>query len=236
MRATMTRMATGGLVMAAALLSMASDVSAQLGGPYISGRLVPALGNIDDLESRTTPGGAAAPDTVLVDDLEEFVAGAALAVGYDWRDQNWPIRTEIEYRYRYHFDWETQSAANNRFYNSSTRYSHALQANVAYIFGLTAGFDGYVLGGVGVRYSMTEGDVINRATNATIDGNVTTENTNLLWNVGGGVMWHFADNWSAELEYRYIDLGTLDFESGAGDRLTGEAYSHDFVLGLVYRL
>lgn len=226
----------GAMAIAAMTVLTVSTAEAQLGGLYFSGRLVPALGDIDNLESRTTPGGPTAPDTALVDDAVEFVAGASLAAGYDWRDRGWPIRTEVEYRYRYHFDWETFSAANDVFYDASTRYSHALQVNLAYVFGLVQGFDGYVLGGAGWRFSRTEGQEWARSTNTVVDGNVSTDNTNFIWTVGAGVMWHFAEDWSAELEYRYVDLGTLDFETGTGDRLSGDAYSHDLIVGLVYRL
>ena len=38
--------------------------------------------------------------------------------------------------------------------------------------------------------------------------------TNVGWNVGGGLEYAFVDNWSAKLEYLYVDLGTATCGAG----------------------
>ncbi|HEY6619056.1 MAG TPA: outer membrane beta-barrel protein [Steroidobacteraceae bacterium] len=39
-------------------------------------------------------------------------------------------------------------------------------------------------------------------------GRVTTTKTQSGWTAGAGVQWAFADNWTARVEYLYVDLGT----------------------------
>ncbi len=39
-------------------------------------------------------------------------------------------------------------------------------------------------------------------------GGVTTTKTQAGWTAGAGIEWAFADNWTARVEYLYVDLGT----------------------------
>ena len=43
----------------------------------------------------------------------------------------------------------------------------------------------------------------------TYDG-VNSTKTQAGWTVGAGVEWAFANNWTAKLEYLYVDLGTYN--------------------------
>ena len=44
---------------------------------------------------------------------------------------------------------------------------------------------------------------------ATTPGFATVDNTNVGWTVGAGVEYAFAPNWSAKVEYLYVDLGNV---------------------------
>ena len=44
----------------------------------------------------------------------------------------------------------------------------------------------------------------------TVIATVSTSSTLTGWTVGGGLEYGFADNWSAKLEYLYVDLGDVD--------------------------
>jgi outer membrane immunogenic protein len=57
------------------------------------------------------------------------------------------------------------------------------------------------------------------------------------WTVGMGVEWAFAQNWSAKLEYNYMDFGskTVLFAPLADDPSSVDQKIHTFTVGLNYR-
>jgi opacity protein-like surface antigen len=68
----------------------------------------------------------------------------------------------------------------------------------------------YVTGGLAVGEVMTAGTVFG------FDGNgnpvntiVSSHNTKAGWTAGGGIEGHLAGNWTAKIEYLYLDLGTV---------------------------
>jgi opacity protein-like surface antigen len=68
----------------------------------------------------------------------------------------------------------------------------------------------YVTGGIDVGEVMTAGTVF------AFDGNgnpvntiVSSHNTQAGWAVGGGLEGRLAGNWTAKIEYLYLDLGTV---------------------------
>jgi len=44
----------------------------------------------------------------------------------------------------------------------------------------------------------------------TVIASISSSSTRAGWTVGGGFEYGFADNWSAKIEYLYVDLGTID--------------------------
>jgi outer membrane immunogenic protein len=75
------------------------------------------------------------------------------------------------------------------------------RAGVAFDRVLVYATGGAAFGGLRTTDSLTAG------------GATTTVNTTanrVGWTVGGGVEWAFAFNWTARVEYLYVDLGTLD--------------------------
>jgi opacity protein-like surface antigen len=75
---------------------------------------------------------------------------------------------------------------------------------------VTADALAYVTGGVAVGEVMTAGTVFGFDG----DGNpvntiVSSHNTKASWTVGGGIEGRLAGNWTAKIEYLYLDLGTV---------------------------
>jgi iron complex outermembrane recepter protein len=75
---------------------------------------------------------------------------------------------------------------------------------------VTPGALAYVTGGLAVGEIMTAGTVFGFDG----DGNpvntiVSSHNTKAGWTVGGGIEGRLAGNWTAKLEYLYLDLGTV---------------------------
>jgi outer membrane immunogenic protein len=53
------------------------------------------------------------------------------------------------------------------------------------------------------------------------------------WTVGGGIEYAFAPNWSAKLEYLFVDLGDKVYPLGTPDRV--DVQTHLVRAGLNYR-
>lgn len=64
----------------------------------------------------------------------------------------------------------------------------------------------------------------------------SSSNNHVGWTIGGGVEWALLDNWSAKIEYLYLDLGNRDYFGGpnAGG-FDADVTAHTVKLGLNYR-
>jgi outer membrane immunogenic protein len=65
----------------------------------------------------------------------------------------------------------------------------------------------------------------------------TSSATHIGWTVGAGVEWALLDNWSAKVEYLYLDLGNQDYFGGPGvlGGFDADVTAHTVKVGLNYR-
>ncbi|MFZ5691219.1 MAG: outer membrane protein [Pseudomonadota bacterium] len=64
----------------------------------------------------------------------------------------------------------------------------------------------------------------------------SSSNTHVGWTVGAGVEWALLDNWSAKVEYLYLDLGNQDYFGGpAAGGFDADVTAHTVKVGLNYR-
>ena len=64
----------------------------------------------------------------------------------------------------------------------------------------------------------------------------TSSNTHVGYAVGGGVEWALAPNWSAKIEYLYLDLGSEQYFGGVGNGgFDADLQAHTVKVGLNYR-
>ncbi len=62
----------------------------------------------------------------------------------------------------------------------------------------------------------------------------STEDSHNGWTAGGGLEWAFAPNWSAKVEYLYLESGNIDIGSSGGVTLNGRIKDNIVRLGLNY--
>src|SRR5262249_56647058 len=68
----------------------------------------------------------------------------------------------------------------------------------------------YVTGGLAVGEVMTAGTVFGFDGNGSpVNTIVSSHNTKAGWTLGGGLEGRLAGNWTAKIEYLYLDLGTV---------------------------
>ena len=69
---------------------------------------------------------------------------------------------------------------------------------------------------------------------ATYPGLATVDNTNVGWTVGAGLEYAFAPNWSAKVEYLYVDLGNVGCGAGSSCYFNAAANNKvDFTTNIV---
>jgi opacity protein-like surface antigen len=218
---------------AAALAVLASGAPVQAGdgeaGPYLGIRAIgAAFAEMSDVQTT----GFGGPTNVEND--SDQVAGPAGVIG--WRFKNFPLRTEIEggYRVRFDFDVRDQAPASTVDYEMNVATAQVL-FNAVFEWRNSSSFTPFVGGTVGWVRNTTDTQRTVLGTQAQV--NQEQDQDNIAWGAMAGVDWRFADNWSAEVAYRFINLGEVESPNFAtGEQITAEDYlSHDVLLSVFYR-
>ena len=221
------------LVLAAALLAAVSvDTTAeaqdQTNRAYLGIRAIGSIASLGD----TTTRGFGGP--TLVENDSDQVAGPAVVGG--WIFKNFPLRMEIEGGNRYRFDYDVRDLAGGGTidYEIDVR-TWQLLLNTIFEWRNSSSFTPMIGATVGWARQHIDIQRTNLATQAQITPDNDTDN--IAWGGLLGVNWAFAQNWSADLMYRYINLG--DVESGVipgtGERIEAEDYvSHDVLISVNY--
>ena len=198
-------------------------------GFYIGGNVGGAWANVTHTSSSTTTG--------VVRDTNRQNASSVIGggqVGYNWMaTPNWVLGIEADI-----------SAAN--LSSSHTRSNGADTAsNKINDFGTVRGRLGYAwqnlmlygTGGYAWAYDKASRTQIIGATGAATPGTVENLSKTLSgWTIGGGLEWGFARNWSAKVEYLYMNFGSAGFAFPLS--LRTESYSTNVSVarvGLNYR-
>jgi len=197
------------------------------GGFYLGVRGIGSFAELDDVNS----SGFGGAENVENDDDE--VAGVGGIVGYRWED--FPLRTEIEGSYRFRFDMDTRDQDAPVVDYETDIATTSVLFNALLEWRNESDFTPFVGGSVGwARNSAdTERNVLGGGGNENDDN----DEDNVAWGAMAGVDWLFTDFMSAEIAYRYINLGDVD----AGDFSTGESLdaddytSHEILLSISYR-
>jgi outer membrane immunogenic protein len=186
-------------------------------GFYIGGYAGGLWGDKDWVEVvGPVPGGSIHPN------YSGFIGGGQ--VGFNYQFDRWVFGIEGE--------WGGTNASGNTRCISSAAVTCGVELNWVAMLTGRVGFtvDRALIyakgGGVWVQedYPVAPGT----------PGAITLNNTRDGWTIGGGVEYAFTPNWSAKIEYNYLDLGTnrLNF-AGAVEDITQRA--HIAKIGLNYR-
>jgi len=84
--------------------------------------------------------------------------------------------------------------------------------------GVTVTPDLLLYGTGGLAYGHVEASANTQLFNVNVESPASVSKTKVGWTAGAGAEWMFARNWSAKLEYLYIDLGS---ESAIGNVVAG---------------
>lgn len=198
-----------------------------LGEAYVGVRAIGSVASLDDVD---TSGFTGSRD--IENDSDE-TAGIGVIAGFRWADI--PLRTEVEASYRFRFDLDARDNGPPAVTYESNVDSINVLFNAILEWRNDSDFTPFIGGTIGWARNMAENTRINVPTQTSTTDDTDTDN--LAYGGIAGVDWRFAESWSAELAYRYIDLGKVDGGSfAAGDSIEADHYvSHDLLLSFSYR-
>jgi len=177
--------------------------------------------------------------------------GGSLAIGYDFsKSHGIPVRAELEYaifsgakvkKSESYFeaadDW-------GRDKKEQTFGIQTLFLNAYFDFDTGTQFTPYVGAGLGLAFINTKGkfrgsgdDSGDEQDFGRYEFNLSTKSrtvTNFAWNIGAGVGYEIDKNWTVDLGYRFVGLGSVKTKNSTGsfnadlDSFAGGPYAFDF--------
>lgn len=203
-------------------------------GFYVTLTGIGGFSELNDTENEGSLGG----DTTNSSE-SDLVGGVGAALGYQWAVPGGRLRTEVDFHYRFRFDFdENRPVIDNALPNAGLDSDLATAtwlANLNYVIDLGYDIAPYVGGGLGATYYDAENEFndIGGLGRSSDD----TNGTNFTWAVNAGLLWDITENFHFILGYRYIDMGEIDFGTFAagGVNVEGDYVSHDLLLTAGYR-
>jgi outer membrane immunogenic protein len=147
-------------------------------------------------------------------DVSGGMVGGTL--GYNWQFGTWVVGLEGD------IDWSNINGSDcGGFCQTKNDFLSTIRGRVGYTFDR---WMPYVTGGAAI------GNI-----KATSPGSSDVSGTNVGWTVGTGIEYAFAPNWSAKVEYLYVDLGNIDCGSSlsASCAISGPGNKVDFTTNIV---
>ena len=220
------------LVAALALVVSASSTTAKAqdlsNRPYVGIRAIGAIANLGDTDTLGFTG------PVQVQNDSDQVAGPAIVGG--WIFKNFPLRMEIEAGNRFRFDYDVRDLAPTGTVDYEIDVmTWQILLNTMFEWRNSSAFTPMI--GASVGYARHQVDIQRTVLPTQVQITPDNSHDNIAWGGLLGVNWAFAQNWSADLMYRFINLGNV--ETGrmptTGETIEAEDYvSHDVLLSVYY--
>jgi opacity protein-like surface antigen len=173
------------------------------------------------------------PGAIQKDNENDLTTASGIAVGFDWRKYNFPVRTELEYFHDYRFDFNSQLLSTM----PGTGSENNIEAdtgllNVYYDIRLTDRWVPYIGGGVGFSSVRSNSNFANFATGTT--ESKVGRNEGFTWSLAFGLNYFFTERWSAQIGYRYTNLPGLTIGPFSNGVQVGSDHfdKHELVLGI----
>ena len=183
-------------------------------GFYVGGNIGYSWGRSSDTSTLTNGAGAVLFTSADKSNLNGIVGGGQ--IGYNWQMQNWVWGLEAD------IQGTDEKGSRNFAYLAAPIIGTNFFVPVPVPFTLTQKIDwfGTVRGRVGVLVTpkvllyatggLAYGQVNSSETVATVVPSAfSNSTTNVGWTVGAGIEGAIGGNWTAKLEYLYVDLGTV---------------------------
>jgi len=219
-------------------------------GFYVGANLGYGIGSASATESSFSAGLAGTPLLTNAPDLGVSGVIGGGQIGYDWQTApTWLVGVEADFQ-------GSGQRGSGTFTNPFASVADGVQVDNKW-FGTVRGRVGYIQDNTNLWY-VTGGFAFGRdelklsETNGFFPASPTSgtfSKTNGGWTLGGGVESHLFGNWTAKIEYLYMDLGTISGTSQSfapffvggplflASGITASAHIHDNIVraGLNYK-
>jgi opacity protein-like surface antigen len=197
------------------------------GSAYIGLRAIGSVAKINDVGTSGFSG------STLVENDSDEVAGVGFVAGLSLPQA--PVRFEIEAAHRFRFDLDVRDVAAPVIDYEVNVATTSLLLSTFLEWRNDSEFTPFIGGTIGWARNAAE------TTRSNLGGGPASEydndEDNLAWGGMVGLDWDFAEQWAAQLAYRYIDLG--DVSTGpapTGESISADEYvSHDVLLSVLFR-
>ncbi|MGB0672110.1 MAG: outer membrane protein, partial [Rhodospirillales bacterium] len=201
------RLGLGLLLLLCLLLKAPGASAAEPSGWYIAGKGGPSYSAISGVE--TTGGGTAASDSGA-----NVIGSFGMAGGYEWMHHyQIPLRTELEFMNRTEVTYDSSPAitgAGSSGALSSTAQNVTLMAKGYWHFPVgSRNWWPFVSGGVGLSRNTVKGQYTPSGGSA-VKFNEASQA--LAWSAGIGASFKLGPQVMNDVELRYVDLGSLDWD------------------------
>lgn len=236
-----------GFLAACLLLVFATPVfAAEQSGVYVVPKFVYGLVQMDSVKGHWRDWADGDSGAERIGNKTDNTFGGSIAIGYDFDKQfDVPVRAELEYagfsraeakRTQINEDgdpekWKQTFGIQTLFVNAywdidtGTRLTPYLGAGLG-------------LGIIKTKFKSSGHDATDPSDSWSSDTG-SKNVTNFAWNLGAGLGYDFTDNWTLDLGYRFVGLGsvktkTYKDEDGSFHGKTSNLYQHQFAVGVRY--
>jgi outer membrane immunogenic protein len=179
-------------------------------GFYVGGNIGYSWGRSSDTSTVTNAAGTILATDSGTSNLNGVVVGGQ--VGYNWQRQNWVLGLEAD------IQGTGERGSRDFFYRPGLSFNALVLPPVPVALTQQIDWFGTVRGRAGVLVSprvllyATGGLAYGEVRSSEVIGlfpGLSSTNTNVGWTVGAGIEGMIDANWTAKLEYLYVDLGTV---------------------------
>ena len=204
---------------------------------YVALKAGASFESLDNMTNTSPNVSNPAPVATTSQSGTSALVGAA--VGLNFKQWGAPVRGEVEYDYRSDLGYNPNPNFNG--VAVPTKSSNSIESQTIFFNGyydISTGtkFTPFVGGGVGVAFNNTNttGTVISTGQSGSPNNGSRTE---FAWNVGAGVNYAIANQWSMDAAYRYVDLGSAYGAISAGGlvQIKGDLTSNELFAGVRYQ-
>ena len=212
-------------------------------GVYVAPKFVYGLTQMDGAKGHWSEAGASSSERIGSKTDDTF--GGSIAIGYDF-DKKFgvPIRAELEYAG--FSKAEAEKTYGDDDYTSKMKQTFGIQTlfvNAYWDIDTGTQFTPYVGAGLGMAFIRTKfkdsgyeyADPDDSWSESTGSKNVT----NFAWNVGAGLGYDITENWTMDVGYRFVGLGSVKTKTYRDDDYemygkTSNLYQHQVAVGIRY--
>lgn len=232
-------------------IGFATIASCALGSParadeaaipaYIALKAGASFDSVDGITNTSANPTGAVLATVNQTSHSDTTGVFGAAAGLNFKKWGAPVRAEVEYAYRTDYNYNPNpnfTNAGTPSKSTNTLTTQTVLFNAFYDIDTGTKFTPFFGGGIGaaMHNTSTRGTIISTG----VTGNSSNSRANFAWSLGAGVNYEITSHWSADLAYRYLDTGKVDFgnttsSSTSGAMLTGDATAHELLAGVRYQ-